>query len=418
MTKYRYQQPENYTQKKKIILEMFDVYFGGHPAWANERVIRALIKIWDYYEEKFPNLRIPASAIPDNDRFLSKAESYSIISFIFNRMHVNLKNGIVIEKNNYSKNSITGQEETGVEGAYAPAEKQIVIYERALENSKSLKALAERYETEEDCKEAHYEATLIHEILHMLSDDGASIGFFWFDDENFRAFNEGMTESLACDIAGFKDRHVRALWFKQNTDNKSYLINSQTHAYNFESCILNLVRLSSARNPDLPYLVGHAWRYDKEGKNMPDQRDSRLVQKFCEIKEAARRGDMLPVQQLQGELIQDFEKNRYMPIVEKIQAGQTPDPNEYKRLVEDVLWIGQNLCMTFTKFLTDEEKKFYASLDIQKSRRLLNKMIKEKVVEATPNVQVYLSLLNRVIEIGRDFHNELSDFQQFYRQPI
>ena len=416
MGKYRYQEPEKYAEKRQVVLEMFQVYFGGRPEWANERVIRALVKIWNYFENKYPGLRIPARAIPDVGRFKLQAGTYSFVSLIFNRMFLNLRNGIVFQKNGYSTDK-NGHEEKGVLGSYNPSNKRILIYEEAIAQGRAIKNLGDKYESEEECFETLCEATIIHELLHMISDDGKSSGFFWLDDETFRDYNEGMTESLACDVAGLRDRHISSHWGKIHTQNKNHLLNSQTFCYTLEAGIMNLVRLSSAHDPDIPYLVGNGWRYDKEGKNRPDQTGSWLVQRLAEAKTAAMKGDMLPYQELQSDLIYDFERNRYMPIIEKIRKGGSPTPNEYKRLIEDFTWIGQNLCITFNKFLTKEEKEFYASQDIQKSRHLLNKMIKNNTIEATPNVVAYLDVLNRVIEIGRDFHQELSDCEEFYRQP-
>lgn len=394
---------------------MFQVYFGAVPAWVNERVLRALVKIWNYFENKYPGLRIPARAIPDVGRFKLQQKEYSIVSLIFNRLFLNLKNGIVIQENGYSINK-NGQEEKGLLGAYSPSKKIIIIYEEPIMQSRGVKKLCDRYESEEECFETLFEATLIHELLHIISDDGKSTGFFWLDDETFRGFNEGMTESLACDVAGLRNRHISSRWRNMHAQNQNHLLNSQTFCYTFEAGIMNLVRLSSAHDPDIPYLVGNGWRYDKEGKNRPDQKGSWLVARLEEAKTASREGNMWPYQELQRDLIYDFERNRYMPMWEKIKNGNAPDPMEYKRLVEDFTWIGQNLCITFNKFLTNEEKEYYASQDIQKSRHLLNKMIKDKTIQATPNVVAYLDVLNRIIEIGRDFHSELSEFENFYRQ--
>lgn len=408
MEKFKYQKVEDYEIKKKSILSAIQNENGGvlPLGYDNDMFLSALIKIIDHLENNYKTI-ILAQDIPDVKKFTRQKEEYSITSFVLNRVLKNVKS---VNFRDVDKNK---PHMMGGYTSYKDGTHDITLYTTVMQNNLNFlksRAINKKFATDEDFEKTLLEETMIHELIHAISDNGLAVGF----DKNKNlsaeiALNEGMTENLALEIAGLRD-FSNTLYKSGEYD---FAIKTQTNSgYMLETNIFNLIRVASKQDMTIPYLTDiHNIRFGADREIYGQSNSLDAIQTLLGIaKEDAEQNDFLSFQALQSILIEDIFKNKYDKcFLDKIrQNGNAPTQKEYDKLKEDILIIGRSLVSTLAYKLDAEEKKEFAQNNSFASSKDIMELIQNKTIEPSPNVLRYKDLLFAMENIQKDFANELT----------
>ena len=400
--KFTYQEIENYDVKKRIVLNVIRKENGGKlpEGFDDDLFCSALIKIIEYLDSNY-NTTIKAQNIPDVTSFARQEEEYSVRSFIINRVFKNLKSVKYLKKDEKDPNMM---------GGYYPSDHEIKLYADVMgDNLKYLynNNINKKFETDKDFENTLLEEIMIHELIHCISDNGSSVGFLKKGDSRNIAFNEGMTENLANEIAGLKDFSVTTFSFKDRQSN--FVLKTQTSsAYKLETNIFNLIRVASREDMTIPYLVDTQHIMFGEDREIYGQSNAmdKIKTEFSEAKNNAEKDDLLKFQELQTMLIEDIFQNKYnKEFLDRIRkTGKAPSKEEYLAFKRDLLTIGRCIVPTLVSELKshDEKKDFAQNYNITTSKDL-SKLIQDGKIEPTPNVLKFKELLFAFENIPSDF---------------
>ena len=246
MEKFKYQQIENYENKKKNILNAIQRENSGilPLGYDNDVFVSALIKIIEHLENNYKTT-IKAEDIPDVKSFTRQRDEYSITSFILNRVLKNVKSVNFYE---------IRQDKPEAIGGFTAGAKNLTMYTSAFQKMLSkIKKLEvdKQFASEQDFSAILFESAIIHELIHAISFNGKYVGFR--KGEEYININEGMTESLAKEISKLQDLDVVDI-FTQNEG--SYLVKTKTNSsYYLQTNIFDLIRVASKEDMTIPYLV-------------------------------------------------------------------------------------------------------------------------------------------------------------------
>lgn len=409
MEKFKYQEIEDYENKKQIYLNAIKKENGGvlPNGYDNDIFLRALIKIIEHLENNYKTT-IKAEDIPDSKSFTRKKDEYTITSFVLNRVLKNVK-GVYFYDIDKDDPDMMGGYRTFKDGTHDIALYESVLYGN-LSRLKS-RGINEKFETDEDFEKTLLEETMIHELIHAISDNGSAVGF----DKNKKmsseiAINEGMAENLALEIAGLKN-FSNTLYI---SGEQHFALKTQTNSgYTMENNIINLIRVASKHDMTIPYLVdAHNIRFGSDREIYGQSNSIEAIKIMLGIaKEDAKKNDYLTFQALQSMLIDDIFKNKYgKEFLDKIrQSGKAPTQEEYDKFKKDMLIIGRCIVPTFAFKIEEEEKKDFAQNDNFATSQDIMKLIQEKVIEPTPNVLRYRDLLFAMENVQKDFANDLTN---------
>ncbi len=427
MEKFKYQEIENYENKKNCILNAIQRENGGvlPIGYDNDMFVSALIKIIEHLENSYKTT-IKVEDIPDAKNFTRQKEEYSITSFVLNRVLKNVKsvNFRDIDKNNPHT---MGGYRTFKDGTH-----DITLYTSVLTNNLDFlqtRKINDKFETDEDFRKTLIEETMIHELIHAISDNGFGVGF----DKNKNntsevSFNEGMTENLAIEIAGLRD-FSNTLYRSGEND---FVVKTQTNSgYMLETNIINLIRVASKEDMTISYLVnpntikfGALDKIKIYNSTNPLETIMITLNKAVEESKKTKKGynaitnesvdiqdsNFESFQELQTILIEDIFQNKYSKVfIDKIrQSGKSPTQEEYNKFKKDMLIIGRCLVPTLTYKLDIEEKKEFAQNDNFATSQDIIKLIQDKAIEPTPNILRYRDLLFAMENIQKDFSQDLT----------
>lgn len=407
MEKFKYKEIENYESKKKKILNAIQEETGKDLpiGYDNDIFVSALIKIVEHLENNYKT-KIKREDIPDVKNFTRQKEEYTITSFVLNRVLKNVKSVNFID--NEENHDMMGGYRTFKDGTH-----DITLYTSVLTKSLDFlqtRKINDKFETDEDFRKTLIEETMIHELIHAISDNGSGVGF----DKNKKklaeiALNEGMTENLALEIAGLRD-FSNTLYRSSEND---FAVKTQTNSgYVLETNIMNLIRVASRQDMTIPYLIDiHNIRFggDKEIYGQSNSLDA-IKTMLGLAKEDAEKNDLLSFQALQSILIEDIFKNKYgKNFLDKIrQSRKAPTQEEYDKFKKDMLIIGRCIVPTFAYKLDIEEKKEFAQNDNFATSQDIMELIKNKTIEPTPNILRYRDLLFAMENIQKDFAHDLT----------
>lgn len=407
MEKFKYQEIENYESKKNYFLNAIQKENGGilPVGYDNDIFVSALIKIVEHLENNYKTT-IKVEDIPDAQNFTRQKKEYSITSFVLNRV---LKN---VKRVNFRDINKENPHMAGGYTTYKDGTHDITLYTTAMQNN--LKFLQSRGINAKFKNDKHFEKTLlektmIHELLHAISDNGLAVGF----DKNKKllaeiALNEGMTENLALEIAGLRDFSNTLYISGEN----NFAVKTQTSsAYLLETNIINLIRVASRQDMTIPYLIDiHNIRFGEDREIYGQSNSLDVIKTMLGLaKEDAEKNDLLSFQALQSLLIEDIFKNKYdKNFLDKIrQSGKAPTQEEYDKFKKDMLIIGRCIVPTFAYKLGIEEKKEFAENENFAISQDIMKLILDKTIEPTPNILRYRDLLFAMENIQKDFAQDL-----------
>ena len=408
MEKFKYKEIENYESKKNYFLNAIQKENGGvlPVGYNNDIFVSALIKIVEHLENNYKTT-IKAEDIPDAQNFTRQKKEYSITSFVLNRVLKNVKRVNFRDIDKENPNMMGGYI------TYKDGTHDITLYTSVLTNNLDFlqtRKINDKFETDEDFRKTLVEETMIHELIHAISDNGLAVGF----NKNKKllaeiALNEGMTENLALEIAGLRD-FSNTIYRRNEQD---FAIKSSTNSkYFLETNIINLIRVASRQDMTIPYLIDiHNIRFggDKEIYGQSNSLDA-IKTMLGLAKEDAEKNDLLSFQALQSILIEDIFKNKYgKTFLDKIrQSGKAPTQEEYDKFKKDMLIIGRCIVPTFAYKLDNEEKKEFAENENFAISQDIMKLIQNKTIEPTPNVLRYRDLLFAMENIQKDFAHDLT----------
>ncbi len=455
MDKIKYQQVENYQERKKNLLADVQGVVGKIPSgFADDLFVSALLKIEDFYKAKFPNTKIPANEIIDEFAFPLRLKEYTISQLIHRRIARNVR------EVKFSENFDPNQTAMAY---YSPSQRNIQIFNNKLksniENALSTYKLTD-FESEDDFKKMMTEECLVHEILHAISDNGMMVGFDK-NDKITTSLNEGMTENLALEISGLKNCYSKRV--TEISDARFGVRGQTSTGYILENNIANLVRIASEGDLSLPYLVdaqqakfGFTGKKEiyaddsplkvvaetlskipeireekhkildnienakkqlakttvKEGKEMVEKQIESL-QKELDTNKIKQKNAVENIQKLQAILIEDILKNNLQNTIKRdFNRNSHPTQKDYDRLLEDLMVIGSSIIPTLPnketqKQITEKdiaEKGYIEKIEFLVSPKLIRQQIKEGKIQQTENVERYLQYLTAVKEIGHDFN--------------
>lgn len=407
MEKLKYQKIENYEAKRQNVLSAFAKNVGGAPKGLQfELVMPAFIKIYEFFNEKYKGVVIQAKDIPDVNEFAVKRESYTVGQLIINRIAKNVKE-IDFKSGFDEKNKSMA--------AYFPKSKKINIYNTNIDNGieelfKNMRNV--EFESDEDFRRIMLEQTLIHELLHAISDTGLSWGLQEIDSKKGVTLNEGITESISLEIAGLKNVFNKGIWTGPQSG-KRFGTRGQSGTYLIESNIANFVRLASKEDFTLGYIV--------DGKNIKfgalDKiqiyKDSNPLGMIAQTMDEYVLGEWTDktfdkVQELQSMLIEDILENK---LTKQALRQTSMTQEQYNDLVEDVLLIGNCVIPTLPSQEKTEQikqsdlasKGYVEKIDFAGTAEKIRRQLSEGRLEETENVKKYAELLGEVEHIGQKF---------------
>ena len=454
MAQIKYQRVRNYQERKERLLAGFKRIVGTLPnGFDDDFFVSALLKIEDYYKAKFPNTKIPASAIPDENLFPSRLKEYTISQFIHRRIAKN------VHEIKFSENFNANET---IMAYYNHTYKNIEIFNNKLKSNieKALSAYKlTDFESENDFKKIMTEECLVHEILHAISDNEKMIGFDELSDDANTSLNEGMTENIALEICGLKNCYSRRTVL---INKKRFGLRGQTSTgYILENNIANLVRIASEEDLTLPYLVDvkkakfgvldkmNIYKSSsplkvvaetlskfnnatlKCNKIEADIKSAKKIAKTTDVdkkiienqiallKEELKQSEvrqeiaMQNIQKLQGILIEDILKNKLKNTIKKdFNANSQPTQKDYNRLLKDLMIIGSSIITTLPNLRTQKrlvlkdmaEKGYIEKIEFLVSPDLIKQQINEGKIKPTENVEQYAQYLSAVKEIGKTFN--------------
>lgn len=427
MEKFKYQVIENYENKKKNILTSIQRENNENLpiGYDNDIFISALIKIIEYLESNYKE-KIKAENIPDIKSFARLKEEYSITSFVLNRVLKNVKS---VNFRNIDKNNprAMGGYRTFKDGTH-----DITLYTTVLSNNLDFlktRKINNKFESDEDFRKILLEETMIHEVIHAISDNSLGVGFDkGINNSSEVAFNEGMTENLAIEIAGLRD-FSNTLY---RSGERNFAVKTQTNSgYKLETNIINLIRIASKEDMTIPYLVnpntikfGIFEKMKIYNSSNPLETIMIKLNKAVEESKKTKKGynpitdesidmqdsNLTPFQELQTMLIEDIFQNKYNKVfLDKIrQSGKAPTQEEYDKFKKDMLIIGRSIVPTFAYKLSNEEKKEFAENENFATSQDIMKLIQDKTIEPTPNILRYRDLLFAMENIQKDFSQDLT----------
>ena len=405
MEKFKYQEIENYENKKNNILNAIQRENGGvlPIGYDNDMFVSALIKIIEHLENNYKTT-IKVEDIPDAKNFTRQKKEYSITSFVLNRVLKNVKsvNFRDIDKENPDR--------MGGYITYKDGTHDITLYTTAMNNNLKIlqsKGINTKFETDNHFEKTLLEETMIHELIHAISDNGLAVGFNKNQLPAEIALNEGMTEILALEVAGLRD-FSNTMYRRSEQD---FAIKSPTNSrYFLETNIINLIRVASRQDMTIPYLIDiHNVRFGIDKEIYGQSNSLGAIKTMLELaKEDAEKNDFLSFQALQSILIEDIFKNKYgKNFLDKIrQSGKAPTQEEYDKFKKDMLIIGRSIVPTFAYKLSYEEKKEFAENENFATSQDIMKLIQDKTIEPTPNILRYRDLLFAMENIQKDFSQD------------
>ena len=418
MEKFKYQEIENYENKKKNILNAIKRENRGvlPDGYDNDIFISALIKIIEYLENNYKTT-IKAEDIPDVNKFTRQKEEYTITAFVLNRVLKNVKSVGIYE---------VRQDKPEAIGGFSAALKNITMYTSAFDKMllrmKKLE-VDKQFESENDFKNILFESAIIHELIHAISYNGKYVGFKKGND--YLNLNEGMTESLAKEISNLQALSVVGVYNAK--DNNSYLVNTKTNSsYYLQTNIIDLMKIASKEDMVIPYLIdvdkikfGDTEKSDiYKGKALETIRTflngsviyEKIENPITEEFEIINSGNFSKFQQLQTMLIEDIFQNKYDKVfLDKIrQSGKSPTQEEYDKFRKDMFIIGRCLVPTLAFKLDLEDKKEISENDNFATSKDIMKLIQTRIIEPTPNILRYKDLLFAMENIQKDFSQDLT----------
>ena len=405
MEKFKYQEIENYENKKNNILNAIQRENGGvlPIGYDNDMFVSALIKIIEHLENNYKTT-IKVEDIPDAKNFTRQKKEYSITSFVLNRVLKNVKsvNFRDIDKENPDR--------MGGYITYKDGTHDITLYTTAMNNNLKIlqsKGINTKFETDKHFEKTLLEETMIHELIHAISDNGLAVGFNKNQLPAEIALNEGRTEILALEVAGLRD-FSNTMYRRSEQD---FAIKSPTNSrYFLETNIINLIRVASRQDMTIPYLIDiHYVRFGIDKEIYGQSNSLGAIKTILELaKEDAEKNDFLSFQALQSILIEDIFKNKYgKNFLDKIrQSGKAPTQEEYDKFKKDMLIIGRSIVPTFAYKLSYEEKKEFAENENFATSQDIMKLIQDKTIEPTPNILRYRDLLFAMENIQKDFSQD------------
>ena len=292
----------------------------------------------------------------------NKKKEYSITSFVLNRILKNVQSVNFRDYNQYNPTAMGGYT------TYKNGTHDITFYSTTIQNNLDFlqsRYINKKFETDEDFKKILTEETMIHELIHAISDNGLAIGFKKNKNSaEETAFNEGMTENLALEIAGLSD-FSNTLYINGE---QYYVIKTQTSSgYMLETNIFNLIRVAAKQDMTIPYLTDiHNIRFGIDTKIYGQSNSLNAIKTMLGFaKTNARENNYLTFQVLQTMLIEDIFKNKYNNVfLNNIrQSGKAPTQEEYDKFKKDMLIIGRSIIPTLVCKLSTEEKKEFAEND-------------------------------------------------------
>lgn len=408
MEKFKYQEIENYENKKNNILNAIQRENGGvlPIGYDNDMFVSALIKIIEHLENNYKTT-IKVEDIPDAQNFTRQKEEYSITSFVLNRVLKNVKRVNFRDINKENPHMMGGYM------TYKDGTHDITLYTTVMQNNLKIlqsKGINAKFETDKHFEKTLLEQTMIHELIHAISDNGLAIGF----DKNKKllaeiALNEGMTENLALEIAGLRDFSNTLYISGEN----NFAVKTQTNTgYLLETNIINLIRVASRQDMTIPYLIDiHNIRFGGDREIYGQSNSLDVIKTMLGLaKEDAEKKDFSSFQSLQSILIEDILKNKYgKNFLDKIrQSGKAPTQEEYDKFKKDILIIGRCIVPTFAYKLDVEEKNEFAENENFATSQDIMKLIQDKIIEPNPNLLRYRDLLFAIENIQKDFAQDLT----------
>ena len=427
MEKFKYQVIENYENKKKNILTSIQRENNENLpiGYDNDIFISALIKIIEYLESNYKE-KIKAENIPDIKSFTRLKEEYSITSFVLNRVLKNVKS---VNFRNIDKNNprAMGGYRTFKDGTH-----DITLYTTVLSNNLDFlktRKINNKFESDEDFRKILLEEIMIHEVIHAISDNSLGVGFDkGINNSSEVAFNEGMTENLAIEIAGLRD-FSNTLY---RSGERNFVVKTQTNSgYMLETNIINLIRIASKEDMTIPYLVnpntikfGIFEKIKIYNSSNPLETIMIKLNKAVEESKKTKKGynpitdesidmqdsNLTPFQELQTMLIEDIFQNKYNKVfLDKIrQSGKALTQDEYDKFNQDMLIIGKCLVPTLNYKLDLEEKKEFAQNDNFVTSQNIMKLLQNQIIEPTSNILRYRDLLFAMENVQKDFAQDLT----------
>ena len=352
----------------------------------DENLTNCILMIVDYFNYHLPNVKIPAKAIPDVDKFRPKGlQEYTIEQFIYNRIYSNLIKFAVEDKPPAGRNPLAL-------GGYTASVRTLVMYRENFQ-----KHIREKCQSIDGVNsEMVLQEVLVHELIHAISknkDQGT--GIVYFDEDGVKhnvSLNEGITEALAMDICELN--HVFLTFRKDDFQ----IAGNTTSAYKLETSVANLLRVADGEKFYLKFLVDASRLEIKRGNTDLMKVTKGLADLYRPTRdEDVQRAKVTEYQSLQYVLLKDIYLNKLQgEILDPVKRGETFDRKKFMHLRKEMYEIGRCLIPTI-KDNGGEELDFTSSVD------QIRKMMDNGKIARTPNVEMFVNLVDKINEVERKF---------------
>jgi hypothetical protein len=238
---------------------------------------------------------------------------------------------------------------------------------------------------------------LVHELIHAISkvkSSGQGITFFdEFGVKHNVSLNEGITEAIAMDICELN--HV-FLTFRKDDFQVS---GNTTSAYKLETSIANLLRVADGEKFYIKYLV-NADRIEIKRENIDLMK---VTKEMADLYKPARdedvqRAKVTEYQSLQYMILKDIYVNKMCKeILEPAAISGMIERKKFIHLRNEMYEIGKCLALTVKDGHNDEIIEVDLSVDE------FRKLIENGKIARTPNVEMYLSIMEKIQETEKKY---------------
>lgn len=416
---------KNYKEKKLEFLSQVKQVVGYIPeGYTNDKFCSAVIKLFEFLEAKYPNRMVAVEEIPDAQGLDLFQRKVSLKTLIFRRLLVNVKSFSIEKKDDENPYAM---------GGYNHMERKIVLFSKL--TKKHFKRLKSRkvdalWEKRREFKKTILEKTVIHELLHAISDNGNMCGFglnVWHEQdfacgistEQTRIVSEGITECIALKVSSLKGFLLSTFRsFKNKVGENIYYQTPTNGGYKLRVNILSLFEFISDDDLIYEYLVCPEYFYREENDKLS------LIIKMANALEKAKdkeNPEFQGLQEVQADLLV-FAIDKVRGVYEEktkldsLEHSKYYKSKEFKMFKAEVESIVKNVILTFnanklTKYLASKgfNDFYYGNLDpdsyiasiidsseIFKSSRTLKEFVNHGIIEPTANVLLAIELLNMI----------------------